>query len=184
EHASKYPRRILDAFQDYRNGCLAGREGFLKQRDRTQDQELLRLAKKQSKVPPNGHLVATATSKHKPSETIWRWALDTPSNDAVAFDDQTLVRISGWVLLSVPDQEPRVVVRSNDRTASWPLNVERPDVVEALADAAIPAGALRLCCGFGRRMTLRDGFDLGFEIDGVIHWVGHYPLTGGPIAAV
>ncbi len=172
--AEAYPKRILDTLQAFRNGRLAGREDFLKFTTRTEDQERAAPARSPaaaSKAPEPASAATPAARVRmgggERGAPVKRWALESP---AALKGDEALALISGWVLPAEPDCDVRLVARSGHRTACWPLNVQRPDVVAAFAkpgDAEPPP----LLCGFKRRFKAGERLQIGFEVDGIVQWV-------------
>lgn len=100
---------------------------------------------------------------------LHRWSFDSVRDDRIQRDEDARVIVSGWAWPKSP-AEVRLAVRQDGITRSYPMNVERPDVVQALQGES-GAGFGPPCCGF--RYTVRGGneFQIGFEVDGWLFWL-------------
>lgn len=105
------------------------------------------------------------------SHLIQAWNLDSPKQDESTLKDSELI-VQGWALTcsDVAQSALHLIFRLRDRTLSFPMNTNRPDVVEQICKA-LPEGHPRLCCGFQQSIPVAEashGFEVGFETDGLI----------------
>jgi hypothetical protein len=105
------------------------------------------------------------------SHLIQAWNLDSPKPEESTPQDSELI-VQGWSLACSEASQAalHLVLRLRDRTLSFPMNKNRPDVVEQICKA-LPDGHPRLRCGFEQSIPLAEaahGFEVGFEADGLI----------------
>ena len=105
------------------------------------------------------------------SHLIQAWNLDSPKPDESAPKDSELI-LRGWVLTcsDVTQSALHLILRLRDRTLSFPMNRDRPDVVERICKA-LPDEHPQLRCGFEQSIPFAEaahGFEIGFETDGLI----------------
>ena len=112
------------------------------------------------------------------SRFIYRWNLESiqEGRRLEAQDGRMVVR--GWVVGNTP-VAVHIATRQNGVTRCYPLNVERPDVVQAISNEN-PSIAVNPICGFSYAMRSDTAFDIGFEIDGWIFWL----YTGEPASGL
>jgi len=106
------------------------------------------------------------------SSLISDWNFESPAT-GLAGSAEGWTSINAWALSLNPDVQNRLhlVVRLPGRTLSLPPSLMRPDVISHVLKAP-PDGHPQLCCGFRYSIPAVDalaGFDVGFEVDGVIH---------------
>ena len=105
------------------------------------------------------------------SHLIQTWNLDSPKPDESTPRDSELI-VQGWALTCSDDAQSalHLILRLRDRTLSFPMNTNRPDVVEQICKA-LPEGHPRLRCGFQQSIPAAEaaqGFEIGFETHGLI----------------
>jgi hypothetical protein len=116
-------------------------------------------------------LVERLSADNGLSNLIQAWNLDSPKPDESTHGGSELV-VRGWSLACSDASQAalHLVLRLRDRTLSWPMNSNRPDVVEQIC-RALPDEHPRLRCGFEQSMPFSEaahGFEIGFETDGLI----------------
>ena len=105
------------------------------------------------------------------SHLVQAWNLDSPKQDESTPKDSELI-VQGWALTCSDASQStlHLILRLRDRTLSFPMNTNRPDVVEQICKA-LPEGHPRLRCGFQQSIPAAEashGFEVGFETDGLI----------------
>jgi len=105
------------------------------------------------------------------SHLIQAWNLDSPKPDESTPKDSELI-VQGWALTCSDDAQSalHLILRLRDRTLSFPMNKNRPDVVEQICKA-LPDEHPQLRCGFEQSVPVAEaahGFEIGFEADGLI----------------
>jgi hypothetical protein len=102
---------------------------------------------------------------------IGSWYLEKPATDE-PWPNHGIIEIRGWALAAPEKQDfLHVVVQLCNKTLSFPMNVERPDVVDGVLGQD-PEGHPQLKCGFRYAFPLPElapGFVIGFETDLEIH---------------
>lgn len=98
-------------------------------------------------------------------------SLDSPL-DGMGFNvnHERGLLLAGWVLVSDSLSQVFLVVRYSGVTRSYPLNIDRPDVVSQVL-AVDPAGHPLLRCGFHYEMPMCGDLEVGFYIDGSVVWL-------------
>lgn len=105
------------------------------------------------------------------SHLVQAWNLDSPKQDESTHRDSELI-VQGWALTCSDASQSRLhlILRLRDHTLSFPMNTDRPDVVEQICKA-LPEAHPRLRCGFKQSIPFAEaahGFEVGFETDGLI----------------
>ncbi len=105
------------------------------------------------------------------SHLIQDWNLDSPKPDESMPKDSELI-VQGWALTCADASQSalHLVLRLRDRTLSFSMNRNRPDVVEQICKA-LPDKHPRLRCGFEQSVPVAEaanGIEVGFETDGLI----------------
>lgn len=100
---------------------------------------------------------------------VHRWSLDSVQHDRIQQDEAARVIVSGWVWPKSA-AEVRVAMRQEGVTRSYPMNVARPDVVQALqGECGAASGSSQ--CGFRYAVKRGTDFEIGFEVDGWLFWL-------------
>ena len=103
------------------------------------------------------------------SRFIYRWNLESlQEGKRLQAQDGRMV-VSGWVVGNTAARI-HLATRQEGVTRCYPMNVERPDVVQALMNEN-PTCAMSQFCGFSYAMKSDTAFDIGFEVDGWIFWL-------------
>lgn len=103
------------------------------------------------------------------SRFIYRWNLESiQEGKRLQAQDGRMV-VSGWVVGNTPARI-HLATRQDDVTRCYPLNVERPDVVQAVSSEK-PSASTNLFCGFSYALKSDTAFEIGFEVDGWIFWL-------------
>jgi hypothetical protein len=108
----------------------------------------------------------------KPGSPVAAWNLESPA-DGGRLPAGGQVPVTGWAVVAKESSQGRlhVVIRLKSRTLSYPLEVQRRDVVEQVLKTEAE-GHPCLVCGFSRTVSAAEaapGFEVGFESDGTIH---------------
>ena len=95
---------------------------------------------------------ARAVTNKRDGLPVDKWTLDYPSPEREAQIDASGRRVQGWLLMPEGSeamlQQVRIVVQwSAEQEGIYPLDIERPDVVETVLQAE-PDKHLQSCCGF------------------------------------
>jgi hypothetical protein len=102
---------------------------------------------------------------------VSRWNLDTPK-EGENHDHTKHTPIRGWALQAEGlTDHLHIVLQTKGRTLSYPLNAERPDVVQTVLQQD-PIGHGQLMCGFALTLpadSAQEGIIVGFETNGLIH---------------
>jgi hypothetical protein len=106
------------------------------------------------------------------SNLIQAWNLDSPKPDESTQKGSELV-VRGWSLAcdDASQSALHLIVVLRDRTLSYPVNTNRPDVVVQICKALSDEHP-QLRCGFEQSIPFSEaarGFEIGFETDGLIH---------------
>ena len=109
---------------------------------------------------------------------IYRWNLESIQAGSRLQTEAGRMVVSGWVMGNAPSAV-HIAMRQDGVTRCYPLNVERPDVVQALMNEN-PTGAMSRFCGFSYAMKSDTAFDIGFEVEGWIFWL----YSGEPVAGL
>jgi hypothetical protein len=115
-------------------------------------------------------ITVRATEENLKNE-IHDWFLDTPCNDTEV-DSTGIIDLRGWVATPL-GTAAHFVLRTKQRTRSYPCNDPRPDVVQHFANAQPPL-EIPLHCGFHHDLQMAElfaGVRLGMETRGIITWV-------------
>lgn len=97
------------------------------------------------------------------------WNIDSSSNQEPITLSQGRVEVCGW-LLAEDGRSPRLAIKNDYATYSYPFNVKRPDVIAAILQQ--PAdNHPRLNCGFKINVPFSSQITLGLESDGLITWL-------------
>jgi len=107
---------------------------------------------------------------------IYSWNLESIQAGSRLQTEAGRMVVSGWVMGNAPSAV-HIAMRQDGVTRCYPLNVERPDVVQALMNEN-PTGAMSRFCGFSYAMKSDTAFDIGFEVEGWIFWL----YSGEPVA--
>jgi hypothetical protein len=126
----------------------------------------------QTALNSNNPLNIELFAAHSWKPIIAQWHLESPQHGDV-MSEEDLLFVKGWVLTNDPvlQSSLHIVFRFKDCTLSFPLNLPRPDVVERICKAPA-AGHPQLLSGFSQSVATREagrGFEIGFEVDGLIH---------------
>ncbi|MBI5429093.1 MAG: hypothetical protein HY938_01405 [Nitrosomonadales bacterium] len=100
---------------------------------------------------------------------IYRWNLESIQEGSRLQTDEGRMVVSGWVVGNAPTAV-HIATRQDGVTRCYPLNVERPDVVQAVLNER-PSGSKNPICGFRHVLKSDTAFDIGFEVDGWIFWL-------------
>lgn len=113
-------------------------------------------------------------------QVVHRWNLESVKDGTACLRSGQRLLVAGWVWPTAGGHTVRLATRQQGVTRSYPLNVQRPDVVQAM-QAEVPAAATNYC-GFQYSVKAEAGFEIGFEIDGWLFWlysgqpvIGHDP---------
>ena len=98
-----------------------------------------------------------------------RWNLETIRDGNVCESEGEHLIVGGWAW-GKTSRPINIAVRQEGVTRSYPLNVERPDVVQALAENPGERWG-DVICGFKYKVKNNAAFDIGFEVDGWIFWL-------------
>lgn len=103
------------------------------------------------------------------SDSKLRWNIDTSSEQDALKLTNSRIELRGW-LLAEGERSPRIAIKNDYATYSYPFNVNRPDVITAILKQ--PAeGHPRLGCGFSINVPFSSQITLGLESDGLITWL-------------
>jgi hypothetical protein len=112
---------------------------------------------------------------------VRQWHLDGPVPGPLGAD-QTSVLIRGWAVPSGDVADPlHFVIKTSRETLCYPMNEDRPDVVEHFSNAAPPL-AVPVRSGFRYEASLaelRGGVFFGFETRGRIVLARRVVLVAG-----
>lgn len=104
------------------------------------------------------------------ADIVSQWHLDSPDNGSPVTESEVSIR--GWALGAAGHHQAlHLVLRAGEETLSYPLMVERPDVIRHVYHEE-PSFHHQLVCGFLHlldRPLCAGGVTVGFEVDGVIH---------------
>jgi hypothetical protein len=108
-------------------------------------------------------------------QLVYRWNLESMGEGpSLEFDgDRAILR--GWVL-GTKSRPVHVAVRQDGVCRSYPLNEERPDVLEAVLKQH-PNQNTGMLCGFRFSIARATELDFGFEVDGRIAWAYHMVVS-------
>jgi hypothetical protein len=108
-------------------------------------------------------------------QLVYRWNLESMGEGpSLEFDgDRAILR--GWVL-GTKSRPVHVAVRQDGVCRSYPLNEERPDVLEAVLKQH-PNQNTGMLCGFRFSVGQATELDFGFEVDGRIAWAYHMVVS-------
>lgn len=109
-------------------------------------------------------------------QLVHRWNLESVKDGEACQRSGQRLLVTGWVWPTAGGHRVRLATRQNGVTRSYPLNVQRPDVVQALQGEAPGAGSSY--CGFRYKLQMDGEFEIGFEIDGWLFWL----YSGDPVA--
>jgi hypothetical protein len=106
------------------------------------------------------------------SSIVFRWNIEFPkAGEPFNADNGSPLSLRGWAVATGENQEDLHVVLSYfDKTYSYQLNKDRPDVVKYFFNED-PQGKKHIRCGFDYPLDFSDaeaGFEIGFEVDGII----------------
>ena len=110
-----------------------------------------------------------STTSLSTSDAQLRWNIDTSSGQEPLKLTNGRIELSGW-LLAEGERSPRLAIKNDYATYSYPFNVKRPDVIAAILQQ--PAdNHPRLGCGFRINVPFSSKITLGLESDGLITWL-------------
>lgn len=98
-----------------------------------------------------------------------RWNIDTTSKQELTTLSHGRVEVCGW-LLAEGERAPRVAIKNDYATYSYPINVKRPDVIAAILQEPVDNHP-RLGCGFRINVPFSSQITIGLESDGLITWL-------------
>ena len=98
-----------------------------------------------------------------------RWNIDTTSNQEPLTLTHGRVEVRGW-LLADGERSPRLAIKNDYATYSYPFNVKRPDVIAAILQEPTDNHS-RLGCGFRINVPFSSQITIGLESDGLITWL-------------
>ncbi|MGO0272805.1 hypothetical protein [Escherichia coli] len=104
-----------------------------------------------------------------------RWNIDTTSKQTPLQLDHGRIELRGW-LLSEGERSPRLAIKNEYATYSYPFNVKRPDVIAAILQQPVDNNP-RLSCGFRINVPFSSQVTLGLESDGLITWLVELNFT-------
>lgn len=110
-------------------------------------------------------------------ELVHRWNLESVQDGAACQRAGGRLLVSGWVWPGPGARRIRLATRQQGVTRSYPLNVPRPDVAQAMQGQGLGAGPAY--CGFHYTLQPEGAFEIGFEVDGWLFWV----YSGEPVTA-
>ena len=114
----------------------------------------------------NNHSLTTTSLTT--SDTQLRWNIDTSSNQGPLQLTNGRIELRGW-LLAEGERAPRIAIKNEYATYSYPFNVKRPDVIAAILQPE--DNHPRLSCGFRINVPFSSKITLGLESDGLITWL-------------
>ena len=97
------------------------------------------------------------------------WNIDTSSNQKPLKLTNGRIELYGW-LLAEGERAPRIAIKNDYATYSYPFNVKRPDVIAAILQQP-EDNHPRLSCGFRINVPFSSKIPLGLESDGLITWL-------------
>lgn len=100
---------------------------------------------------------------------VHRWSIDSFRDGSMLQEGEEHLVISGWVW-PTSAAEVQLATRQGGVTRSYPMNVERPDVVQSL-QVECDNGSASSVCGFKYTVLGGKDFEIGFEIDGWLFWL-------------
>lgn len=100
---------------------------------------------------------------------VHRWSIDSFRDGSMLQEGAEHLVISGWVW-PTSTAEVQLATRQGGVTRSYPMNVERPDVVQSL-QVECDNGSASSVCGFKYTVLGGKDFEIGFEIDGWLFWL-------------
>ncbi|MEF6320383.1 hypothetical protein U9819_22615 [Escherichia coli] len=103
------------------------------------------------------------------SDEQLRWNIDTSSNQKPLKLTNGRIELYGW-LLAEGERAPRIAIKNDYATYSYPFNVKRPDVIAAILQQP-EDNHPRLSCGFRINVPFSSKIPLGLESDGLITWL-------------
>ncbi|MCH6972059.1 hypothetical protein [Escherichia coli] len=103
------------------------------------------------------------------SDEQLRWNIDTSSNQKPLKLTNGRIELYGW-LLAEGERAPRIAIKNDYATYSYPFNVKRPDVIAAILQQPEDNHPL-LSCGFRINVPFSSKITLGLESDGLITWL-------------
>ncbi|MDP4528971.1 hypothetical protein Q3O59_08010 [Alkalimonas delamerensis] len=109
-----------------------------------------------------------------------RWCLDYPLAEQlfVLDEEKNTLYVQGWLLSLKPVQRIRLVLLQGEQRQYFPLNCERPDVIEAILKQPSDAHP-QLRCGFKfTTEVLVEQLRLGVELDGELIELMAIDVTG------
>ncbi len=98
-----------------------------------------------------------------------RWNIDNTSIQEPLTLTHGRVEVRGW-LLADGERSPRLAIKNDYATYSYPFNVKRPDVIAAILQEPADNHA-RLGCGFSINVPFSSQITIGLESDGLITWL-------------
>ncbi|HHQ4552194.1 hypothetical protein [Aeromonas veronii] len=97
------------------------------------------------------------------------WNIDSSSEQQPIKIINGRVAVRGW-LLAEGEAEPRIVIKIDHVTYSFPFNVKRPDVISAILKQS-PENHQKIRCGFDINVPFSTKIMIGMESDGLITWL-------------
>ncbi|MFZ3620357.1 hypothetical protein ACOYA6_14035 [Leclercia barmai] len=110
-----------------------------------------------------------STTSLTASNAQLRWNIDTTSKQEPLNLLNGRVELRGW-LLAEGERSPRIAIKNDYATYSYPFNVKRPDVIAAILQQP-EDNHPRLSCGFRINVPFSSKITLGLESDGLITWL-------------
>ena len=104
----------------------------------------------------------------KTSEKI-HWNIDSSSELQPLKIINGRVVLQGW-LLAEGEADPRVAIKVEHVTYSFPFNIKRPDVISAILKQS-PENHQKIRCGFEVSIPFTTKIIIGLESDGLITWL-------------
>ncbi|WP_338455067.1 hypothetical protein [Aeromonas veronii] len=97
------------------------------------------------------------------------WNIDSSSEQQPIKIINGRVAVRGW-LLAEEEAEPRIAIKIDHVTYSFPFNVKRPDVISAILKQS-PENHQKIRCGFDINVPFSTKIMIGMESDGLITWL-------------
>ncbi|WP_429194702.1 hypothetical protein [Aeromonas veronii] len=97
------------------------------------------------------------------------WNIDSSSEQQPIKIINGRVAVRGW-LLAEGEAEPRIVIKIDHVTYSFPFNVKRPDVISAILKQS-PENHQKTRCGFDINVPFSTKIMIGMDSDGLITWL-------------
>ena len=119
------------------------------------------------------------TVKSPPEKVVSHWILDTPENGKEMAGDEII--LAGWALAADQSAQARLhlVLRLPGGTRSYPLELDRCDVIKHVFNEAAASHPSRRC-GFQISLPLAEVetcLEIGFETNGLIQTVASLSLV-------